>query len=223
MKSLRRRRFLYGLRYWLSRALDWPIVLISRWLLNSEVVEVVRGIRLTQLHLNHTNEALFLRATYDALAWLERDDPRRLRRIQRHIRFISNEVCLTPGEYERRLRRCGVDIDDFTLEPDSEEYPWFLARYVAMLVHEATHGHLHSLGIPHVRATRVRIERICRSEEKRVVARLRCDGYNFIQHSPVPDFDERAAQAFIETGWVKRARTLLSRMREAKQRENGVG
>ena len=44
--------------------------------------------------------------------------------------------------------------------------------YAATLVHEATHGYIEAKGFRYIKPNRLRIERICRSEENRFLSRI---------------------------------------------------
>jgi hypothetical protein len=101
----------------------------------------------------------------DALKLIEQSDPRRFHRVQRQIRFIIN--CTRPfggGAYFSDTKAC--EFEFVTLRSEDElqfNIPW----YACASVHEATHGRLHSWGIPYTPDNRARIEKLCVTEEQR--------------------------------------------------------
>ena len=135
-------------------------------------------------------------------------------RLQRELTFIVNGVLQTAGKYIRGTHACEIDFDKFKARRGMEHYDWYLAYYASVLVHEATHGRLYSLGIPYNTYTRSRCERLCRCEQKR-----------FAQHLPqvydyttlIPDFNEADWQPYWNTtfrqSWkwfVKQTRDIFS-------------
>ena len=94
-------------------------------------------------------------------------DPRRFVRVRRHIRWIVKHIAFDRGggaEYIAQTRACNIEFR----EPDSDsDYPYWIAWYASVLVHEATHGVINSRGIPYSPEMRVRIERLCVTEQNR--------------------------------------------------------
>jgi hypothetical protein len=198
----RTRRYWPG---WLRWLLLYPFFLpgnlllwlLKSWILRSRAKAEYKGIRIVDLNFDDTDDQAFIACTLDALRLIEEHAPRHFRRIQREVRYIVNQDLSTGGQYLRVFRQCIVDFPRYqdysegSLDPrcrEGEDYLWYLAYYAATLVHEATHGHLYSRGMPYLRETRVRIERICHTEEERFVARLPDEDYDF--PSLIKPFDE---------------------------------
>ena len=140
---------------------------------------------------NAENNASFIPYLKEALALIERTHPRHYRRIERETWFIINgsNALKSGGVYVRQIRACHIDFSLFTTEmPQTDEREWWIAALATGLIHEATHGHLMSRGIPYNKKTRVRCERICNQEEQRLSARLHGERYSF--ESLVRPFDE---------------------------------
>jgi len=101
----------------------------------------------------------------NALRLIKENDPRRFHYVQRHIRFIVN--CARPfggGAYFNDTKACEFEFVALRSDDDIQFYtPW----YACALVHEATHGRLHSWGIPYTPDNRARIEKLCVTEEQR--------------------------------------------------------
>lgn len=161
----------------------------------------------------------FLEVTRDALALIERHDPRRFHRVQKHIRYIINQELTSLASYEPRLHRCSIDFGKYELDTDDPAiYEWRLVNYAASIVHEATHGYLFSLYIPYTPRTRARIERMCMMEERRFAARIPSDRYDF-GHDLISPFDEANWHSSWHESWWQGAKKLLVRIRKALREE----
>jgi len=121
---------------------------------------------------------LFVEKTKKALAFLEETDPRRFKRIQRHIKPIvySNRA---RASYNHNMTGCFVGFAHFHFEDDA---PYKIPWYARTLVHEATHGVFREHKIPYTRRTRERVEYTCVLEEWRSAQRFE-DGLDWYDHT----------------------------------------
>jgi hypothetical protein len=115
----------------------------------------------------------------DALCLIAEHDPRRFRIVQKEmsrIFLLSNSRHW--GCYYRYGRIMQLDVarhaDWF------EKYPreWCTVAIASVIIHEATHGYLHSRYYPYLQIKN-RIERICMSEQTRFLRRVPSNAYNF--------------------------------------------
>jgi hypothetical protein len=211
--------------------LDASALLLKKVLLRTSVLAEYKGIRLADFNGDTSDDEAFIACTLDALKLIEERDPRRFRRIQRELRYITNSVILSGGQYRRADRECKVNFTYYqkgakgllTLDGrEHENYLWYLAFYAATLIHEATHGHLMSAGFPYAPQYRLRLERICHMEEKRFVARLSSEDYDF--RSLIPPFDEARWRRSWNRSWWHNARLtfrlLMDNIRRDWQRQD---
>jgi hypothetical protein len=159
------------------------------------------------VNFNDREDADFVEITKEALALIRCIDPGRYGIIVRHIRYIVNNGLIDGADYNRYLRMCMVGFGGFRLEKGSEHYEWYLAWYAAGLVHEATHGRLHSLWFPYTKATRVRIERICHAEERRFASRITSKAYDF--STLVRPFDEMDWDYHWKAGTIRKLKLIF--------------
>jgi hypothetical protein len=104
---------------------------------------------------------------HEALALIERHEPRRLRRIQRDVSAI---VISPTGPYWEDTRRVCV-------LPDISAYS---SIYLAgVIVHEATHARLSGCGIPYCDPLRERLEHVCIGQELAFLALVPGSGHEF--------------------------------------------
>ena len=157
------------------------------WLLKTCICGSYSGVALTNLTVTTDNDSLAQTLT-DALKLIERHDPRRFRRVQREVRYIAADYLLAAGTWRHRTRTCALNPQYCKIAPDSPDREWELAYIAAVIVHEATHGALHSRGCPYDEKNRARVERICRTEEKRFISRLESERYDL--SALIPPFDE---------------------------------
>ena len=148
----------------------------------------IGGIRLASMIEAKEQEENFARVTADALKLIRVHDPRRFRRIQHYVRCIVNEKLESGGAWNQAARDCMIDFSRCQVSHSQEHYLWYLARYAATIVHEATHAYVYSKYIAYNKRTRVRIERLCRLEQQRFARRFPRDQYDFTQL--VPTFNE---------------------------------
>lgn len=181
----------------------------------SGIIGCYKTIALADANSDPLDDEMFLAVAQEALALVEREDPRRFRRIQREIPLIVNVELTSGAAYNRQGRFCEVDFSRYLLEPNGEGREWYVACFASTVVHEATHGCLESLGFPYTKRTRVQIERICNAEEKRFATRLKSDQYDFAKDL-VPNFNEDDWHTHWNwSGW-QAANALLLRIRQAR-------
>jgi hypothetical protein len=208
---LQRRRLRYLLRYHVWRApLAWLHCLYRRGFRTS-VKARVESIGLVDMSLDDSDDEAFVRATTDALALIQRLAPRRYRTILRETAFIVNAELTSGACYNRYTRSIGVDFPRYRVYPEADDYGWHLARYAAVLVHEATHGRLESRWFPYTKGTRAQIERICHAEQSRFLARWSAGRFDLAEL--VPPFDETRWHRHWYGGILRRTRDILRRIR----------
>ena len=131
------------------------------------------GVRIVDDSYRPDLQETFLQAVMQALKLVAQKDPRRYRRIRRHLGFVvHHELHGLAAKYVRWPSACQVDFHCFESEGSTKPRSFQLA---ATLVHEATHGRLASQwgvagGLP--RETRFRMERLCLLEEARFASRV---------------------------------------------------
>jgi hypothetical protein len=158
-----------------------------------------------------------------ALQLIKNTDSRRYRRVQQHIRFVVS--CIRPfggGAYYRDTRTCEFDF----ITPRSEsDVQFYTAWYACALVHEATHGRLHSLGIEYTPENRVRVEKLCVEEEQRFAKGLTLTPEIFARLDSLEKFDPRRWERSWNTSRWKKFRLEMRRIRRRfrnKSRSNSA-
>ena len=158
------------------------------WLNRISEVERWGGIILADFRNRRHQTPHFRDTILSSLQLLQRADPRRFRRVQQHIAWITN--CTLPragAEYAHAIRTCYLEFQ----EPNGEfDIPYLIGWYACVLVHEATHGVIRSRGILYSPALRERIEQLCVREEQRFVRRLSAIDPELAARLP-HDFDPR--------------------------------
>ena len=147
----------------LSRVLVWPY---EQWFLRTRSIGEVEGIVL----IDYPRNTPFFRETFaTALQILQQRDPRRHKRVLRHVRRIMNfPVGYSGAGYIQHLKAYAT-----SLQPPAEDAVRKEAILQAsMLVHEATHGLLYARRIPYSPRTRERIEQLCSTEEHRFLSHV---------------------------------------------------
>ena len=132
-------------------------------------IATYEGIRLCNLSNEKRDAVEFVDSTTKALDLVRQNDVRRFRRIQRFISYVVNRELISGGNYDRRLRVCNVDFTFFKVREDLE---WYLLQYAGLLVHESTHGLIAVRGIAYNKRTRMRIERLCKEEQRRFFMKI---------------------------------------------------
>jgi hypothetical protein len=160
LRSMNFRRVRYWAAYLPDLVSNIPLTLglhaSTRFIFSSELL---LGIRVADTSKKTWPE--FLRVTDEALELVAAKDPLRYRRILKEIRTIVQMPVMTGAEYHRLLKICCLDLRVFVREGEKVA----VKLLAAALVHEASHGHLHSRGITSMRRRNIlRIERICYNE-----------------------------------------------------------
>ena len=224
------RRTAYWIAHWIS-AVSSPYRLFCRLggdamrksLIVQNKLDRIGPITLSNCTLRRDLDQPFVQATRDALKLVERYDSRRLRVIEREFDLIVNQPLASSAAYERSTRQCKVNFTRYwtdenrqlCTDPQTEHYEWYLARYASMLIHEATHGRLYSSYFPYNKKTRTQIERICVSEQRRFLARLPQDSYDF--RAIVPAFDPQRWEASWNMSRKERFKRITQSLREPNQ------
>lgn len=161
--------------------------------------EIKRGIRILDFHSKTRPE--FVKAIDAALTLLEQNDVRRFERVKREIRLIVyDRHVLAPGAYFRQARLCMIDL----ARNVSFRTPRFrVAVLAALIVHEATHGHLCRKRILHARRIRRRTEAVCVKEETRFLFKAGFDLREFFlseENMKNPQYMERLTAALDKMG-----------------------
>ena len=228
MKRTTRRRLKTGFAafvFALPRAvLFLPITLLMlivygiNWIVLLKTTRARCGkIRITTLEEDHAH---FINAALDTLALIEKHDRRRFVRLQKEVRFITDGPLTSAGCYHREYRECVVDFDKIDFDWSDSDVPhyahyraWYVAVLASIFIHEGTHAHLHTLGIPYNPTTRVQSERICVAEERRFAARLPQTPHNFAADLVTP-FDAKRWEPSWNTTLFQQARNALRRIKE---------
>jgi len=138
----------------------------SAWQRRNQVGEF-EGIIISDPGKDHAN---FLSVIQAALLLIKKTDPRRLELVKRHIRLVWNVKLWPAGaQYTHHNQTCTIDFKHLVQHGDKE---WWIGACACILIHEATHGRIHSRGIGYTPELRKRIERLCVCEENRFVFRL---------------------------------------------------
>ena len=147
------------------------------------------GIRLAELKKTTQFREILLAS----LRLLQESDRRRYRRVCNHLSWIVHRTLAFRGQAEYNSLTGACEIDFVSPSP---EYPpeYLIGWYACTLVHEATHGVLHSRGIPYTPTLRARVEHLCVKEEQR-----------FLLHLTItrPDLAERLHREFGASDWTE--------------------
>ena len=210
-RALQRTRFYTY--YWPRWFFKLPYIAFSLLLCRLTRLGGYRGIRISSFTLSHISGEEFTGRTIEALQLVERTDPVRFRRIQRQIRFIVHAELRSGACYQRLGRFCFID---FTRYDFSKDHDWYLYSYASTLVHEATHGAVYSDYVAYTKRNRLRIEKLCHTEERR-----------FLQNLDVPErawseqiagaFDEQYFLKYFSSNWRSRSRIIKTRISEVRR------
>jgi hypothetical protein len=155
---------------------NWPASMVApceRRLFESATLETMDGIKIVGDSLTRISREANQRFHLDTIAALrliKSVDSRRFRRLQREVSYIVNSPLFAFASYSRATKSCYIDYP--TMNPDTESNPeWYSWWYASVLVHEATHGAIFSRLINYTPDTRVRIERLCHTEQRRFATR----------------------------------------------------
>jgi hypothetical protein len=138
------------------------------FVLRRNVAAEVHGIRLVSF-----GRPEFIRTITQALELVRHYDPRRFGRIQRHIRWVfDHEHWGGAGcaSYLPNIKACRIDFEFLPLLGDALSQA---AGYAGLIVHEATHAVLEARRITTTAHNRERVERLCYSEQNRLLVRLK--------------------------------------------------
>lgn len=127
------------------------------------------GIGLAHLRWRDDSRALFRETMLAARRLIQERDSRRLERVKRHLKWITNAVSNTTGaSYEHAIQTCNLELQDL------RDVSWdvHVAFHACLIIHEATHGTVEARGISYNEKNRGRIERLCTTEQNRFAARL---------------------------------------------------
>jgi hypothetical protein len=191
----------------------WPLRLLYRWGIKSSVGRCIGPIGVVDFNQDDTDNVAFLQATVDAIELIEQISPRRHRLLFREIRYIVNAELNSGGCYDHFCKCIEVDFGKYHLYPESDDYGWYLARYAALLVHEATHGRIYAFRFPYVKQTRVQIERICRTEQRRFLESWSRGRFDISELSP--EFDEKQRDYHWKSNRFRQGRDFLRRVRDS--------
>jgi hypothetical protein len=137
------------------------------WVYRAVEVGEYDGIHLVSVSVDAD---VFASVIKKSLELIQTHDARRYLRVKQHIRWIV-DAAYHPGAgssaYHPYLKRCKIDFSDFGWNELNTAL-----FYAKQVVHEATHGVLHSRGFRYTRKTRAQHERICLAEENRFLKRL---------------------------------------------------
>jgi len=159
-----------------------------RWLSRTSEVARWEGVILADLRNRRHQTPHFRDTLLASLQLLQRADPRRLRRVLRHIDYITNTTLPRAGaQYSYDIRTCVLEFQEPTAEFD---IPYLIGWYACVLVHEATHGVIRSRGIRYTPELRERIEQLCVREEQRFIRHLSAVDTELAARLP-HDFDSR--------------------------------
>jgi hypothetical protein len=199
--------------------------LLARMYLSTLQEKPVRqcgSITLIDANLDENDDRAFFRTLKEALALLQRLDPRRYRRLEANVRLIINTELTALAQYLATLDCCRIDFARLRVFHERFGREWVTACVAATLVHESTHGFLCRRGFRYVGEQRRRIERMCVKEEQRFLRRVD-DG--LLQLYPiVRDFDAQLWEPHWRSGRWKQLRELLKRLRtSSREAESGAG
>lgn len=175
-----------------------------------------RGIRLIDSNFDDSDDDLFLTKTQRALDLIHKRDPLRFNRVRREVKWVVNSELPTLGMYRRPGRVCYVDFGRWNFDEHPE---WSLRDLASTIVHEATHGHLHSKYIAHTKAVRIRVERVCWRAEMRFLNHLNDRWADELKR----DFDATPWIEYYELGLLEKFDRYHKRVEESQAQSNDAG
>lgn len=129
----------------------------------------VHGIELRSVR---DNSGEFVSICTQSIELIKEFDKRRFGWVERFNRFIADQSLpcgARSGQYNHTL---GVTKLDFEFDSSFGDALTHAAFFAGVIVHEATHGKLRNRGIRTTKQNRVRVERICVSQENDFLQRL---------------------------------------------------
>jgi hypothetical protein len=152
-----------------------------------------------------------------ALELIKNADPRRFSRVQRYIhRIVQTSLSHKVASYRTGTKTCCID---FLPVKSAAEVPGYAAWYACTLVHEATHGWLFAHGVDYGPTRRLRVEKLCVTEECRLMRRLKLSPVIAEWLEPSGEFNPEPWQRYWRITWW---RDLLGwyRSHNRRQRES---
>jgi hypothetical protein len=207
------RRLLFYISHVRRNFFSYSAERLERFVFDRCVLEIVDGIKIVEMSQRSEVADCFKTNTVAALNLVKSVDGRRYRRLQREIQYIVNAELLAVANYSRPKKACYVDFGlvDTTGNPE-----WLSWWYASVLVHEATHGAIYSRLVDYTPALRVRIERLCHTEQKRFAAKSDGSG-RLWSEALVPPFDESMWHDSWYSSFWKRNKEILSRLKQARR------
>lgn len=156
--------------YWIKRFLGFlPICALRVWASKQTVHR--QALEETGIRIVTTvpDGERFQEETWRSLQMLRLHAPRSLDRIKKHVSVIFIHNRGHYGHYFRFGRMCVLNI---SLIPDDLPPQTRLTEIALVLIHEATHGVMHSRKIPSSGSLIPRIEMICEKEELKLLIKL---------------------------------------------------
>jgi hypothetical protein len=153
----------------------------------------------------------FRQTLEQSLSLVREHDPRRYARIKRFIHWIVNRASTkgSSGGYDFDIRTCHLEFYD---DIPGFAHDALAALYASLLVHESTHGLIASRGIKYRADDRIRIERLCVTEQNRFAARLvALDPERFPERLLIQSFAAGDWGEYWALSPVQRGLSLLSR------------
>ena len=166
----------WQIRTWMLQVILLPFYLLLRWGFKKSLLKTFDGIKICDLaSAGESEEQFFCSYVIKALKFIKEHDPKRYRRVQRHLAYIVNCRVLASGNYSHSLRECDLNFSSFKWLKAEWEEEWKVFELARLIIHEATHGVMCVRNIPYDKKYRLRVERICHQEEVRFARRARPD------------------------------------------------
>ena len=185
----------------------------EQWYLHRRAAGEVDGIAL----IDYPRNTPYLRETFvTALKFLEQRDPRRFRRVKKHVKRIVNfPLGYSGAGYIQHLKAYATNFQP----PKSEaSIPKVAVLEAGMLAHEATHGLLHERGIPYTARTRERIEKLCWAEEHRVYDHAGLTPESLAKLKSIRKFDPEYYRKRWSASFFQRIRDSVKYEKQAEAR-----
>ena len=103
-----------------------PVYLIN-WIVLFQTTRAKKGrVRITSLEKEYQT---FVAVTLDALALIEKYDPRHYARLQKELLFITDTPLTSFGEYDHAFWQCSVDFAQLGFDWDNHDAPDYADHY----------------------------------------------------------------------------------------------
>ena len=178
-------------------------------------VTKVDGIEIASCGDSSKLASQFRSTATQALRLLRDRDPRRHQRVVRYLKRIYLCPLFSLGLYQHESQLCLVHFSRLVEYYGSDcgsDREQLAIRLAGVLVHEATHGRLLSLGIEYEGDARARSEEICFAEEGRALLRLSHEESN--EDLELPKFDLET----YEISWARNLPDMIRLCYQAAQR-----